>query len=152
MEVTKKLTPYNFTNKNDKNRVKYIVVHYFGGLSTAENLLDYWYRQYVGASAHYIVGHDGKVYQSVEDGDIAWHCGAQKYVHPECRNSNSIGIEMAVRKKDSATLLASDPDWYFEPATEQAAQELVREKMQESRQKTSCAIMMLQGKYVLLPT
>ena len=110
MEVTKKLTPYNFTNKNDKNRVKYIVVHYFGGLSTAENLLDYWYRQYVGASAHYIVGHDGKVYQSVEDGDIAWHCGAQKYVHPECRNSNSIGIEMAVRKKDSSTLLASDPD------------------------------------------
>ena len=84
-----------------------------------------------GASAHYIVGHDGKVYQSVEDGDIAWHCGAQKYVHPECRNSNSIGIEMAVRKKDSSTLLASDPDWYFEPATEQAAQELVREKMQE---------------------
>ena len=85
----------------------------------------------MGASAHYIVGHDGKVYQSVEDGDIAWHCGAQKYVHPECRNSNSIGIEMAVRKKDSSTLLASDPDWYFEPATEQAAQELVREKMQE---------------------
>lgn len=28
MEITKKLTPYNFTNKNDKNRVKYIVVHY----------------------------------------------------------------------------------------------------------------------------
>lgn len=71
MEVTKKLTPYNFTNKNDKNRVKYIVVHYFGGLSKAENLLDYWHRQYVGASAHYIVGHDGKVYQSVADGG---HC------------------------------------------------------------------------------
>ena len=131
MEVTKKLTPYNFTSKNDKNRIKYIVVHYFGGLSTAENLLEYWHRQYVGASAHYIVGHDGKIYQSVEDGDIAWHCGAQKYVHPDCRNSNSIGIEMAVRKRDTSTLLASDPDWYFEPATEQAAQELVREKMQE---------------------
>ena len=67
MEVTKKLTPYNFTSKNDKNRIKYIVVHYFGGLSTAENLLDYWHRQYVGASAHYIVGHDGKIYQSVSD-------------------------------------------------------------------------------------
>lgn len=66
MEVTKKLTPYNFTSKNDKNRIKYIVVHYFGGLSTAENLLEYWHRQYVGASAHYIVGHDGKIYQSVE--------------------------------------------------------------------------------------
>lgn len=131
MEITKKLTPYNFTNKNDKNRVKYIVVHYFGGLSTAENLLEYWYRQYVGASAHYIVGHDGELYQCVEDGDIAWHCGAQKYVHPECRNTNSIGIEMAVRKRDTSTLLASDSDWYFEPATEQAAQELVREKMQE---------------------
>lgn len=38
---------------------------------------------------------------------------------------------MAVRKRDTSTLLASDPDWYFEPATEQAAQELVREKMQE---------------------
>lgn len=60
MEVTKKLTPYNFTSKNDKNRIKYIVVHYFGGLSTAENLLEYWHRQYVGASAHYIVGMMGR--------------------------------------------------------------------------------------------
>lgn len=30
----------------------------------------------------------------INDKDIAWHVGAKHYKHPECRNSNSIGIEM----------------------------------------------------------
>lgn len=34
------------------------------------------------------------VWFTVEDKNIAWHCGAKTYFHPECRNSNSIGIEL----------------------------------------------------------
>lgn len=126
------ITKINFTDKNDTGRIKYIVIHYFGGLSTAKNLAAYWAREYVGASAHYAVGHEGEIYQIVEDDDVAWHCGTSgTYKHPACRNSNSIGIEMAVKKKDTGTQNATDKDWYFTPETVAAAVELTRELMEK---------------------
>ena len=79
------------------------------------------------ASAHYFVGFDGEIWQSVEDRNIAWHCGAKTYRHPECRNSNSIGIELCVRTKGSQA--ATGKDWYFEDATVRAAIQLARELM-----------------------
>lgn len=120
------LTKINFTDKNDTGRIKYIVIHYFGGLATAENLAKYWARTYAGASAHYAVGHAGEIFQIVEDDDTAWHCGAKSYKHAECRNSNSIGIEMAVKKYSTATMSANDKDWYFTEETVQATIELTR--------------------------
>ena len=44
--------------------------------------------------------------------------------HAECRNANSIGIEMCVRKKNTKSMGATDKDWYFEDATVEAAAEL----------------------------
>lgn len=131
MKINKLLTPYNFTDKNDTSRIKYVVIHYVGALGDAEANCRYYASKYIGASAHYYVGFDGSVYQSVEDEDIAWHCGAKSYVHPEARNSNSIGIEMCVRKKDTKSQGAEDKDWYFEDATVQAAAELTRELMKK---------------------
>lgn len=125
------ITNINFTDKNDTSKNKYIVIHYFGGLSNAKQLGKYWAQTYAGASAHYGIDFDGAVFQYVEDDDIAWHCGASSYKHAECRNSNSIGIELAVRKKNTATLSASDKDWYFEDATIDAAVELTRLLMQK---------------------
>lgn len=58
--------------------------------------------------------------------NIAWHCGASSYKHAECRNANSIGIEMCVRKKNTKSMGATDKDWYFEDATVEAAAELTR--------------------------
>lgn len=127
MKVQKLLTPYNFTNKDDTGRVRYIVIHYVGALGGAEANCKYYASRYIGASAHYFVGFDGEVWQSVEDGDIAWHCGASSYRHPECRNSNSIGIEMCVRNNGSQE--ADSRDWYFEDATVKAAEELTRHLM-----------------------
>jgi hypothetical protein len=120
------LTKINFTDKNDTSRIKYIVIHYFGGLSTAESLAKYWANTYAGASAHYAIGHGGEIFQIVEDDDVAWHCGAKSYKHAECRNTNSIGIEMAVKKKSTDTLLATDKDWYFTDETVNATVELTR--------------------------
>lgn len=126
------MTNINFTDKNSTARIKYIVIHYFGGLSSAKNVAAYWARQYVGASAHYTVGHEGEIYQCVEDDDVAWHCGTSgTYKHPDCRNSNSIGIEMAVKKKSTGTLSATDKDWYFTPETVAAAVELTRQLMKK---------------------
>lgn len=126
------ITKINFTDKNSTARIKYIVIHYFGGLATALNLAKYWAREYAGASAHYAVGHEGEIYQIVEDDDAAWHCGTSgKYKHPACRNSNSIGIEMAVKKKNTGTKRATDKDWYFTPETVAAAVELTRQLMKK---------------------
>lgn len=124
--VNKLLTPFNFTDKNNVGRIKYIVIHYVGALGGAQDNCKYYAGQYVGASAHYFVGFNGEIWQSVEDEDIAWHCGASSYKHAECRNSNSIGIELCVRKKNTKNLGATDKDWYFEDATVEAAAELTR--------------------------
>ncbi|MFT4107870.1 MAG: N-acetylmuramoyl-L-alanine amidase [Lacrimispora sp.] len=126
MEVKKLLTPYNH-NAGTVNRIKYIVIHYVGALGGAEANCKYYAGGNRGASAHYFVGFNGEIWQSVEDKDIAWHCGAKAYKHPECRNDNSLGIELCVRNKGSQA--ADSKDWYFEEATVQSAIELTRELM-----------------------
>lgn len=104
--------------------VQYIVMHYTANNGdTAQNNCDYYHR--VGglqASAHYFVDEHG-VMQSVRDGDTAWHCGARAYWHPECRNANSIGIEMCSRKR-------ADGSYYIKPETVANAAALAKDIMQ----------------------
>ena len=74
--------------------VEYIVVHYTANTGdTAQNNLDYFARTKTGTSAHYFVD-ENEVCQSVQDTDVAWHCGSKNPRHPYCRNANSIGVEM----------------------------------------------------------
>lgn len=126
MQINKLLTPYNH-NTGNIDRIKYIVIHYVGALGGARANCQWYAGGDRGASAHYFVDFDGAVWQSVEDKDIAWHCGAKSYRHPECRNANSIGIEMCVRNKGSQA--DTSHDWYFEDATVEAAIRLTRELM-----------------------
>lgn len=104
--------------------VRYIVMHYTANNGdTARNNCDYYHR--VGglqASAHYFVDEHG-VMQSVLECDTAWHCGARAYWHPECRNANSIGIEMCSRKR-------ADGSYYIKPETVANAAALAKDIMQ----------------------
>ena len=129
MQINKKLTTVNFNNTNNTSRIKYIVIHYVGALGGAEANCNYYKSVNRGASAHYFVGFEGEVWQCVEDADVAWHCGAKSYKHSSCRNSNSIGIEMCVRKRSTASMSSADKDWYFEAATVNSTIELVKELM-----------------------
>ena len=127
MQINKLLTPYNLT-AGEVDRIKYLVIHYVGALGGAEANCKYYASQYIGASAHYYVGFSGEIWQSVEDKNIAWHCGTKSgYKHSECRNANSLGIELCVRNKGS--LADTSRDWYFEDATVLAAIELTKELM-----------------------
>ena len=126
MQINKLLTTYNH-NEGTVDRIKYIVIHYVGALGGAEANCKWYAGADRSASAHYYVDFDGSIWQSVEDKNIAWHCGAKKYVHPECRNLNSIGIEMCVRNKGSKA--DTSRDWYFEDATVKAAIALTKELM-----------------------
>lgn len=126
MKINKLLTPYNH-NSGTADRIEYIVIHYVGATGGAKANCQYYAGGSRGASAHYFVDFDGSIWQSVEDRDIAWHCGAKTYRHPKCRNANSIGIELCVR--NSGSMADTSRDWYFEDATVAAAIRLTRELM-----------------------
>ena len=123
LKIQKKLTPYNYTKMSNKKNL-YIVVHYVGAVSTAKNNAIYYASQKLDASAHYFVD-ETSIWQSVEDKDRAWHCGGGLQgnnghtFHNICTNSNSIGIEMCVKKTASG-------EWYFEPETVENTVDLVK--------------------------
>lgn len=130
MNINRNLTTVNFT-KGYRKKNRFIVIHYTAGSGDAKNQTTFFKQAYRGASAHYFVGFAGDVWQSVDDANIAWHVGANSYKHPTCRNSNSIGIELCVRKRSWKSVKATDTDWYFEDATVKAAVELVKELMKK---------------------
>ncbi len=109
--------------KGRKQVVAYLVIHYVGATGDARNNAKYYATTAnIGASAHYFVGHapSPEVWASVPEGDTAWHCGANRYVHPECRNDNSIGVELCCHKDTVG-------NWYFDPETVDAAVALCRD-------------------------
>ena len=75
--------------------ISYIVMHYTGNSKdTAKNNANYFAGANREVSAHFFVD-DTSIYQSVKLKDMAWHCGTKKtYYHNNCRNSNSLSIEM----------------------------------------------------------
>lgn len=117
LNIVQNLTKYNYSDgSRGKGDIKYIVIHYFGSLGTAKSVANYFASAYRGASAHYSIDEGENIYQSVLEEDIAWHCGANSYIHANCRNRNSIGIEVRPYKLDPSTASsASVRDWYFTP-------------------------------------
>lgn len=133
MSVTitgERITPYNYT-PGSVSRIEYIVIHFVGALGDAKDNVNYFASGYVGASAHYFVGFNGDIWRSVRDQDIAWAVGGMTYVHPYCRNSNSLSIELCVRKTNTKSLSSEDKDWYFEDATVKSAIELTKYLMKK---------------------
>lgn len=105
--------------------VSFLVYHYVGATGGAEANAKYFYNTAnAKSSAHYFVGHaseGAEIWSSVPERDTAWHCGSKSYVHPSCRNTNSIGIEMCCKIGPSG--------WYIEEETLAAAAELGRDIM-----------------------
>ena len=91
---TKLANKTNYGGTRSLSAIKFLVIHYTANDGdTDENNGNYFANnRNLGASAHYFVD-DDSITQSVPDDYIAWHCGANSYKHPTCRNSNSIGIE-----------------------------------------------------------
>lgn len=106
LQIQKKLTLVNRTITSNRKK-QWIVIHYVGAVSTAKNNADYFYDKDRNASAHYFVD-DNEIWQCVDDSNIAWHCGANKYYHDSCRNKNSIGIELCCKKDEKGNLYMTD--------------------------------------------
>lgn len=105
------------------NRVEYIVVHYTAGRNdTAENNGKYFAREQVGVSAHFFVD-ENRVVRSVPEDRVAYHCGGNYYYHPDCRNGNSIGVEICTKYVAGT--------YAFDPAAVENAKILIRDLMQQ---------------------
>ena len=90
----KRCNTANYGGKRDETQ--YIVIHYTSNRGdTAKNNADYFAREDVGASAHFFVD-ETETWVSVPEDCVAWHCGAKTYRHPDCRNANSIGVEICM--------------------------------------------------------
>lgn len=70
-----------------------IVMHYTGG-SSVEGAVTHLKNPQVEASAHLVIGQDGRIVQLVEFNKKAWHAGKSSYQNRTGINQYSIGIEM----------------------------------------------------------
>lgn len=109
--------------KGRTSSIQYIVIHYTANNGdTAKNNADYFHNnRNLKASAHYFVD-ENEVWQSVKEGDTAYHCGGTSYKHKFCRNGNALGVELCSRKNAAG-------HYYFKNATVDRALELTRELM-----------------------
>lgn len=107
MNIKQYFTQVNYTPSTNKQN-KYIVIHYTANNGdTAQGNANYFYSINRNASANYFVD-ENEIVQVVPDNYIAWHCGAKSYVHPYCRNNNSIGIELCSRKDSNGSYYFKD--------------------------------------------
>lgn len=83
-----------------------IIIHYTAGRS-AESSIETLINPDVSASAHLVIGRDGKVTQLVPFDTIAWHAGRSAWGDRRGLNKYSIGIEL-----DNAGRLIKSGDKY----------------------------------------
>lgn len=112
----------NYGAARPLSTISYIVVHYTAndGDSSMNNA-KYFAGNVVKASAHYFVD-SRSVTRSVPEANVAYHCGADRYRHPLCRNANSIGVELCDDHRDGT--------YNFAEAELSLAAELIRDLMQ----------------------
>lgn len=121
---------YN-VSKRTEQPIKYIVLHYTGAEGTAAQNVTYFNAANRNASADFFVGHAGEICQYNPDikGQYSWHCGGGRQSSKggtffgKCKNGNSIGVELCVRKSGSG--------WGFSELTVDAAARLVQWLMDE---------------------
>ena len=117
--VSIKTAEINRSNYGARRTVQpqWIVMHYTANDGDSdESNVRYFQDNIVKASAHYFVD-DDSITRTVPDDYVAYHCGANVYFHPSCRNYNSIGIELCDAKRDGTAMAT--------PATIENAAQLV---------------------------
>ena len=105
---------------HNANSHKYLAIHYLGVNGENPDLYG------GGYGGHFYVSKTGVCYQAALVTDKLWHVGASSgfhYIHPDARNTNTIGIECATYSKDGK--------WYFTEATQKACAHLAAWIMKE---------------------
>lgn len=131
INIIKKCSDHNTSIKSNR-KIEYIVLHYTAGTSSAQgaaqNTANYFARTSAQASADFIVDDvDIVQYNPSPENLYCWAVGGKLYsnkvcsiagsLYGQCKNNNSISIEMCSRKKNTASLTATDDDWYLTEPT-----------------------------------
>lgn len=122
LEIQKKLTIVNRTIASYRKK-EWIVIHYVGSVSSALDNVIYFFDKDRKTSAHYFVD-ENEIWQCVDDSNVAWHVGGAKTYYNDCRNKNSIGIEMCCKRNEAGEL-------YIDEQTVTNTIELVRYLMEK---------------------
>lgn len=83
----------NSPNKGGTISPQYLIIHYTAGRS-AQSSIDWFMNPQAQASAHLVIGMDGKITQMVPFNKKAFHAGKSKWSGLNGMNSYSIGIEL----------------------------------------------------------
>ena len=81
------------TTNFNLRKPNYVVIHHTAQDSTAQTLKTFTLTR-TQVSAHYVIGHDGRVYHMLNDYLRAWHGGVARWGNNTDLNSCSIGIEL----------------------------------------------------------
>ncbi len=96
----------NTSGEFKKGNLDTIVIHYTAG-SNAQSSINSLTNKSVKASAHIVIGRDGKIYQLAPFNFITWHAGESQHQNRKGLNNYSIGIEL-----DNAGLLEKSGNLY----------------------------------------
>lgn len=138
LPITKKFTNCTISNRGG-TKIQWIVMHYFGGLSTALECAGWFCNPSNNqGSADFCIDDD---YIIQVNPDLVkyntWHCGGglqgsiRHSKYGICKNSNSIGIEMRPYNDNGAVSAAQNAGWYFHQKTVDNAADLVKYLMQK---------------------
>lgn len=140
LNIIQKTSIHNTTSCNNR-KIEWIVLHYTAGTTstrgTAQNTANYFSTTTNQASADFIVDDETAVQYNPDPLNYyCWAVGGKQYsnkstslsgqYYGQCKNSNSISIEMCSNKKNKASLAATDDDWYITEKTKNMAIQLTR--------------------------
>lgn len=80
-------------NKGSGITPEYLIIHYTAG-SSPDGAVSHFQDATAKASAHLVIGRDGRVWQLVPFNTMAWHAGASSWAGRDGLNGFSIGIEL----------------------------------------------------------
>ena len=83
----------NFSYRKNLNIIDTIIIHYTG-MQNAQSALNYLCSHRSRVSSHYFINEKGKLWQLVDDNNVAWHAGVSKWLDRKNLNETSIGIEL----------------------------------------------------------
>jgi N-acetylmuramoyl-L-alanine amidase CwlA len=145
IKITKKTGTANTTVLKNR-KAQWIVLHYTAGTSStaghAASVAAMFAKASTKASADFIVD-DATIVQYNPDPEnrYTWAVGGSKYktmstslggkYYNQCKNSNSISIEMCSTKKNTKSLSVSDIDWSISDKTVANAVELTKYLMKK---------------------
>ncbi|MNR86908.1 1,6-anhydro-N-acetylmuramyl-L-alanine amidase AmpD [compost metagenome] len=84
----------NYNNRPAGTDIDTIVLHHTASGGTAQNIGKFFQNPAAQVSAHYTVGKDGAIVQSVPDSKRSWHAGTSAFKGKNDVNDFSIGIEI----------------------------------------------------------